>query len=129
MNEGGIFLPIQCLRYLKGPLTCCKILRHGASRFTSRPKEGVRQILIALKNPSHRPVLIEPAAFGFNGKHDYYYTTEATLAMLVFAFNWRVKYLCPPTHSGHCWVHCAPSRNVTRFREMEGRTEMVTPTE
>jgi hypothetical protein len=33
-------------------LTCCKILRHGNSGFTSHPKECVLLIFIALKNPS-----------------------------------------------------------------------------
>jgi hypothetical protein len=39
----------QCQRYVKACLTC-QILRHGASGFTSHPKEGVLRILIALKN-------------------------------------------------------------------------------
>jgi hypothetical protein len=34
-----------------------KILWHGTSSFTSRPKEGVLRIFIALKNPSPRPGL------------------------------------------------------------------------
>jgi hypothetical protein len=41
----------------EGFLTCRKILRHGTSGFTSRPKEGVLGIFIALKNPSSLPVL------------------------------------------------------------------------
>jgi hypothetical protein len=32
--------------------TCCKILWHGASGFTSPLKEGMLQIFITLKNPS-----------------------------------------------------------------------------
>jgi hypothetical protein len=32
--------------------TCCKILWHGTSSFTSPPKEGMLQIVTALKNPS-----------------------------------------------------------------------------
>jgi hypothetical protein len=44
----------QYLKYLKGSLTCCKILRHGTSGFISHPKEGVLRICIALKNPSPR---------------------------------------------------------------------------
>jgi hypothetical protein len=44
----------QYLKYLKGYLTCRKILRHGTSGFTSRPKEGVLLVFIALKNPSPR---------------------------------------------------------------------------
>jgi hypothetical protein len=45
----------QYLKYLKGPLICRKILRHGPSGFTSHPKERVLRIFIALKNPSSRP--------------------------------------------------------------------------
>jgi hypothetical protein len=41
----------QYLRYINRPLTCHKILRHGASSFTSHLKEGVLWIFIALKNP------------------------------------------------------------------------------
>jgi hypothetical protein len=40
-----------CQTYLKGSLTCHKILRHGTSGFTSHPKEGVLWIFITLKNP------------------------------------------------------------------------------
>jgi hypothetical protein len=47
----------QYLKYLKGSLTCHKILRHGTSGFTSHPKEGVLLIFIAFKNPSPRPCL------------------------------------------------------------------------
>jgi len=47
----------QYLKYLKGSLTCRKILRHGTSGFTSHPKEGVLRIFIALKNPSPLPGL------------------------------------------------------------------------
>jgi hypothetical protein len=34
------------LKYLKGSLTCRKILRHGTSGFTSHTKEGVLRIFI-----------------------------------------------------------------------------------
>jgi hypothetical protein len=55
----------QCLKYLKGYLTCRKILL-GTSGFTSHSKEGVLRIFIALKNPSPRPDLnlrpLSPAA-------------------------------------------------------------------
>jgi hypothetical protein len=44
----------QYLQYLKGSLTCRKILRHGTSGFTSDPKEGVLRIFIALENSSPR---------------------------------------------------------------------------
>jgi hypothetical protein len=37
------------------PRSCCKILRHRTSGFTSHPKEGVLRIFIALRNPSPRP--------------------------------------------------------------------------
>jgi hypothetical protein len=47
----------QYLRDVNGSLTCRKILRHGNSRFTSHPKEGVLQIFIALKNSSPWPGL------------------------------------------------------------------------
>jgi hypothetical protein len=47
----------QYLKYLKGSLTCRKILRHGTFGFTSHPKEGELLISIALKNPSPRPAL------------------------------------------------------------------------
>jgi hypothetical protein len=39
----------QYLKYLKGSFTCRKILRHGASGFTSHPKKGVLHVFIALK--------------------------------------------------------------------------------
>jgi hypothetical protein len=47
----------QYLKYLKGSLTCTKILRDGTSGFTSHPKDGVLRIFIALKNPWPRPGL------------------------------------------------------------------------
>jgi hypothetical protein len=57
MDQGVRILLIQYVRYLKGSLTCGKILQHGTSGFTSHPKEGVLQIFIALKNPSLLPFL------------------------------------------------------------------------
>jgi hypothetical protein len=42
------------LKYLKGSLTCRKILRHGTYGFTSHPKEGVLRIFIVCKNTSPR---------------------------------------------------------------------------
>jgi hypothetical protein len=45
----------QYLKYLKGSLTCRKILRHGTSGFISYPKEGVLRIFNGLKNPSPLP--------------------------------------------------------------------------
>jgi hypothetical protein len=53
----------QYLRYLKGCLTCRKVLRHGTSGFTSHSKEGVLRIFIALKNESSWPGL-NPRPFG-----------------------------------------------------------------
>jgi hypothetical protein len=47
----------QYLKYLKGSLTCRKILRRGTSRFTSYPKDGVLRNFIALRSPSPRPSL------------------------------------------------------------------------
>jgi hypothetical protein len=44
----------QYLRYFKGYLTCCKILRHGTFGFRSHPKEGLLRTFIAIKNPSPR---------------------------------------------------------------------------
>jgi hypothetical protein len=55
MGEGVSFA-CQYLRYVNGPLTCRKILQHGASGFASHPKEGVLRIFIALTNQSHRLV-------------------------------------------------------------------------
>jgi hypothetical protein len=42
---------------LKRSLTCHEILQHGASGFTSHPKEGVLRIFITLKNPMPWSVL------------------------------------------------------------------------
>jgi hypothetical protein len=47
----------QYLEYLKGFLTCRKILIHGTWGFTSHPKECVLRIFIALTDPSPRPGL------------------------------------------------------------------------
>jgi hypothetical protein len=57
------------LSYLKGSLTCYKILRHGTDSFTSSPKEVVLWIFIALKNPSFSAGF-EPANPGFNNNHN-----------------------------------------------------------
>jgi hypothetical protein len=58
--------------YLQVIFSCCKILQHGASDFTSPLKEDVLQIFIALKNPLPWP--------GLNPwiKHANDYTTKAT---------------------------------------------------
>jgi hypothetical protein len=47
----------QYLKYLKGSLTCRKILRHETSGFTSHPKEGDLWIFVTLKNPTPQPGL------------------------------------------------------------------------
>jgi hypothetical protein len=55
----------QYLKYLKGSLTCRKILPHETSGFTSHPKEGVLRIFIALKNsprPGVNPQPLGPVA-------------------------------------------------------------------
>jgi hypothetical protein len=62
-------------RYVNGSLTCRKNLRHGASGFTSHPKEGVLLIFIAIKNPSAG---FEPATIGSSGEYTNHYITEAT---------------------------------------------------
>jgi hypothetical protein len=50
MVEGVRIFTYQYLSYVKVSLTRRKILRHGTSRFTSHPKEGLLRIFIALKN-------------------------------------------------------------------------------
>jgi hypothetical protein len=77
MDEGVRIFACQYLKYLKGSLTCRKILRHGASGFTSQPKEGVLQIFIALKK-SIASAGFDPATLGSSGSYTNHYTTEAT---------------------------------------------------
>jgi hypothetical protein len=48
----------------------------GLSGFTSRPKESVLRIFIALK--IHRLGRARTATFGSNGKHTNHYTTKST---------------------------------------------------
>jgi hypothetical protein len=69
------------LSYLKGILTCRKILRYGANSFTS-PKKVVLPIFIALKNPSISAG-IEPANLRSKGKHDNHYTIENDYGVLM----------------------------------------------
>jgi hypothetical protein len=57
MDEGVRIFSIQYMKHLKGYLTCCTILWHGASSFTSNLREGVLQIFIILKNPLPLPGL------------------------------------------------------------------------
>jgi hypothetical protein len=59
----------------KGFLTCCKIVRHGASGFTSCPKEGMPQIFNARKNASPSGGF-EPTILGHSGKHSDHYITK-----------------------------------------------------
>jgi hypothetical protein len=53
---------------LKGSLTCCKILRHGADCFTFSLKEGVLRIFVVIKNLSPSAGF-ELANLDSNGKH------------------------------------------------------------
>jgi hypothetical protein len=82
----------QYLKYLKGSLTFCKIIWHGACGFTSHLKEGVLQIFITCKNPLPWPSmnswLLGPVA----GKHTNHYTTETTLGILKL-IHWQPKVL------------------------------------
>jgi hypothetical protein len=57
--------------------TCRKILRQGASGFTSSPKEVVLQIFVALRK-SIASAGFEPANLGSSGKHAKHYATHAT---------------------------------------------------
>jgi hypothetical protein len=57
MDEGNENLVYPSPWDFKRSLTCCKILWHGTSGFTSHLKEGVLRIFIALKNPSPWPGL------------------------------------------------------------------------
>jgi hypothetical protein len=63
------------LSYLKQSVTCRKILRHGAGGFTSRPKEVMLQIFIALKILS-LSAGFEPANLRRNELHANHLTTE-----------------------------------------------------
>jgi hypothetical protein len=57
MEERVRILHIQYLWYLKGSLTCRKILLHGNLAFTPHSQESVLRIFIAIRNPSPRPGL------------------------------------------------------------------------
>jgi hypothetical protein len=66
------------LSYLKGSLTCRKILCNEANDFTSPPKEVMLWIFITLRNP----LLLagfEPVNLGSSGKHDKQCTTKNDL--------------------------------------------------
>jgi hypothetical protein len=52
MGEGNEFGFSVLVHTPKAIFTCRKILRHGASGFTSQPKKGVLRIFIVLKRPS-----------------------------------------------------------------------------
>jgi hypothetical protein len=77
MEEGNENLVYPSPWDFKRFLTCRELLRHGTYGFTSRPKKGVLQIFIALKNPSPWPGF-QPATFESSGKHINHYTTKAT---------------------------------------------------
>jgi hypothetical protein len=62
MGEGNENLVYPSLWDFKRSFTSRKILWHETSGFTSQPKEGVLRIFIALAG-------LEPATFGFSGKH------------------------------------------------------------
>jgi hypothetical protein len=49
-GQENVCLTESLFHISKGYLTCCKILRHVASGFTSPLNEGVQQIFIALEN-------------------------------------------------------------------------------
>jgi hypothetical protein len=74
-NENLVYLSLwDFKRYF----TCCKILRHGTSGFTSHLKEGVLLIFITLKNPLPWPGLnLQP--LGSSGKHTNLYTTTSDI--------------------------------------------------
>jgi hypothetical protein len=76
-GRGSDNFAYQYLRYLKSSLKCLKILRHGASGFTSHLKKGVLRIFIALKK-SIALAGFEPATLAYSGKHTNHYTTEVT---------------------------------------------------
>jgi hypothetical protein len=75
---------VASLSYYVRFLACRRILRHGASGFTSHPKKGVLRIFIALKNLSSRSDL-KPRPLGPVAST---LTTEATEKLLV-ALLWR----------------------------------------
>jgi hypothetical protein len=84
-----------CEVFFQVIFTFSKILRRGASGFTSLPKEGVVRIFIALKNPSPLPRM-GPANLGSNGKHTNHYTTEETQWNVNITFdNFSVVKFCP----------------------------------
>jgi hypothetical protein len=56
-REWEFWLAKYFVHTCKWCFTCRKILRHGASSFTSLPIEGVQSIFIALENPSPPPDL------------------------------------------------------------------------
>jgi hypothetical protein len=74
------------LSYVKGSLSCRKILRHGADGRTFPPKKALLWIFIALKNLSLL-VVFEPANLGYNGMHDSLYTTENDNILLKININ------------------------------------------
>jgi hypothetical protein len=79
----------QYVKYVKGSLTCHKILRHGTCGFTFPPKEGVLRIFVTSAG-------FEPATLGSSGKDTNHYTTEATCLMIVVI----------PWFTVVCWLLC-----------------------
>jgi hypothetical protein len=71
MNMMNLAFKAYLFLLLSDFFTCCVVLRHGATTFSSCPKEGVLRISIASAG-------FEPANRGSNGKHAKHYTTEAT---------------------------------------------------
>jgi hypothetical protein len=83
----------QYLKYLKGPLTCRKVLRHGTSGFTSHPKEDVLRICIASKNLSFRPG-IEPRSPGLPVRSQTSYWLSYTATYWLRFYEKRFTNLC-----------------------------------
>jgi hypothetical protein len=83
-------------------LTCCKILRHGASFFTSHPKEGVLRIFIALK--IHCLGRVWTRHPWCSGKHANHYTAEVTMTFVSNTLK-RIVTLCCVTVLFHEVTH------------------------
>jgi hypothetical protein len=83
----------QYLKYLKGPLTCRKVLRHGTFGFTSHPKEDVLRICIASKNLSSRPG-IEPRSPGLPVRSQTLYWLSYPATYWLRFYEKRFTNLC-----------------------------------
>jgi hypothetical protein len=109
----------QYTRYANSTLAWRKILRYGASRFTSHPKEGVLRMFIALK--IHRVSRFEPANLRSSGKHTNHYTTEATWSDVTCAATGQIpSVLCCNNHRAwNCslwFLHSDFSHEASRIR-------------